>query len=241
MKQTYIEIAGLKVEINHEHPNIGHHCEDYLIEEPSVCNIIARTSQEQIDHESGESARVNGHSFSRGYLEDVCLYRSIAEQLPRFDAFVFHGAAVNIDGAGFIFTAPSGTGKTTHVKLLMENYPDRVSIINGDKPVIRFYDDGVYVCSTPWAGKEDMKTNTRARLRGICILRRGESNSIRRIEPSAFFGEIIHQVYLPMESDAREKTLDLMNVLGARVNFYLLECNISPEAAQTSFGELSKS
>jgi hypothetical protein len=86
-----------------------------------------------------------------------------------------------------------------------------------------------------------MKTNTRAKLRGICIVRRGQKNSIKRIEPSMFFGEIIHQVYLPMDSDAREKTLDLMNILGARVNFYLLECNISPEAAQTSFGELSKS
>jgi serine kinase of HPr protein (carbohydrate metabolism regulator) len=171
----------------------------------------------------------------------VCLYRSIAEQLPRFDAFVFHGAAVNIDGAGFIFTAPSGTGKTTHVKLLMENYPDRVSIINGDKPVIRFYDDGVYVCSTPWAGKEDMKNNTRAKLRGICILRRSKSNSIRRIEPSTFFSEIIHQVYLPVDSNARENTLEMLNMLGTRVNFYLLECNISHDAAQTSFGELSKS
>ena len=241
MEKTYIEIAGLTVEINHTYPNVRQHCESYLVDAPQMCDIIAHTSKEQINRESVESERANGHSFSRGYLEDICLYRSIAEQLPHFDAFVFHGAAVNIDGAGFIFTAPSGTGKTTHVKLLMENYPNRVSIINGDKPVIRFCNDGVYVCSTPWAGKEDMKTNTRARLRGICILRRGESNSIRRIEPSAFFGEIIHQVYLPMESDAREKTLDLMNILGAKVNFYLLECNISPEAAQTSFGELSKS
>ena len=241
MEKTYIEIAGLTVEINHEYPNVRHHCGDYLADASSACDIIARASDEQIDRESIESERVNGHPFSRGYVEDVCLYRSIAEQLPHFDAFVFHGAAVNIDGEGFIFTAPSGTGKTTHIKLLMENYPNRVSIINGDKPIIRFFPDGVYVCSTPWAGKEDMKQNTRSKLRGICIVRRGKSNSIRRIEPSAFFGEIIHQVYLPIGSDASEKTFDLMNILGARVNFYLLECNISPEAAQTSFGELSKS
>ena len=241
MEKTYIEIAGLEIELNHAYPHIRRHCEDYLIDAPIACNIVARTSDEQIEREASESARVSGRSFSRGYLEDVCLYRSIAEQLPHCDAVVFHGAAVNIDGEGFIFTAPSGTGKTTHINLLMDNYPDRVSIINGDKPIIRFFRDGVYVCSTPWAGKEDLKRNTRSKLRGICIVRRAKTNSIRRVEPSEFFGELIHQVYLPMESDAREKTFDLMNILGARVNFYLLECNISPEAAQTSFGELSKS
>ncbi len=240
MEKTHIEIAGLAVEINHKHPNVRFHCEDFAVEPSFACDIVARTSDEQIEREASESGRVHGHSFSRGYLEDVCIYRSIAEQLPHFDAAVFHGAAVSIDGEGFIFTAPSGTGKTTHINLLMENYPDRVSIINGDKPIIRFFRDGVYVCSTPWAGKEDMKVNTRSKLRGICIIRRSKSNSIRRVEPPEFFGELIHQVYLPMNSQAREKTLDFMNLLGARVNFYLLECNISPEAAQTSFGELSK-
>ena len=236
MDKFYIEIAGLVAQINCAFPFVRRHCHDYIVDDSEICDVVAETNENEMAHE----AQTSGRSFSDGYLEDVCLYRSIAEQIPEFDAFVFHGAAVSIDGEGYVFTAPSGTGKTTHIDLLLKHYPERVKIINGDKPIIRILEDGVYVCSTPWAGKENWQVNTRAKLRGIVLLSRAADNHIERVEPARHFGEIIHQVYLPRESSAKEKTLELINALAARVNFYSLGCNISPDAAKTSFDELSQ-
>jgi hypothetical protein len=122
----------------------------------------------------------------------------------------------------------------------MDNYPDDVAIINGDKPIIHLSPDGARVCSTPWAGKENFNDNRIVPLYGICLVKRAEVNSIRKIEPKQYFSELFRQAYVPMDSEARLLTLDLLDRLARSVQFYLLECNISPDAAKCSFEELSK-
>ncbi len=232
-EKFYIEISGLCVEMNARYKHVFLHCKDY-ISDNTAADIKAFATEEQIARE------MQGYEgpMSEGYCEDICLYRSIAEQLPALDRLVFHGAAVSIAGRGFIFTAPSGTGKTTHINLLMKNYPDDVKIINGDKPIIHLAEDGARVCSTPWAGKENYNRNTIEPLAGICIVRRAPENAISRIDPARFFGDIFRQVYLPINAEARIATLDLLDKLAVSVPFYLLECNISDNAAETSYGFL---
>lgn len=236
LESFYIKIADLTVEIRHKYAFTKQFCKDYVVDGTKQVDIIASTSPQEIE----EEGKLYGSPHSEGYCENICLYRSIAEQIPILDRFVFHGAAVSIDGVGFIFTAPSGTGKTTHVRLLMSNFGDRVSIINGDKPIISLADGKATVCSTPWAGKEKWHDNTSAELGGICLLRRGKENSIKRISPAEYFDEIIRQIYIPKDSRAMEKTLVLIDRLSSCVSFYLLECDMSDTAAETSFNMLSR-
>jgi len=176
--------------------------------------------------------------LTRGYCEGACLYRSIAEQLPTIDGFVFHGAAVEIEGKGVIFTAPSGTGKTTHISLLMKNYPDGVKIINGDKPIIRKIDGEWRIFSTPWAGKEGWKRNVSAPLCAIVIVNRAPENSIEEISPLSCFEEIMGQIYLPRSADSRLLTFDLLDEMAGKTKFYRLNCNMEDAAADTSYNAL---
>ncbi len=229
-ERFYIEIAELCVQMNARHPYAYHHCRDYLTEN-AAADIVAMTTDEDIKREIRSGLGIT----NEGYCEDICLYRSIAEQIPMLDRLVFHGAAVSVGGRGFIFTAPSGTGKTTHINLLMKNYPDDVKIINGDKPIIYLSQSGARICSTPWAGKENLNRNTIEPLNGICILRRSAQNSIIKIDPSKYFSDIFRQIYLPIDAEARMRTLELMNVLAHSVPFYLLECNMDDSAAKASF------
>ena len=233
--QFYIEISELCVRMNARFPFVYHRCHDYIMPPRDHFDIDAVADREDVEREMA----AYDVPHAEDYCESICLYRAIAEQLPRLSRFVFHGAAVSIGGKGFIFTAPSGTGKTTHVELLMKNYPDDVGIINGDKPVIHITEGGARVCSTPWAGKEDMQQNTIKPLLGICLVRRSKTNAIRKITPAQYFSEIIGQVYIPKDAEARLATLDLLDKLSKTVQFYQLECDISDDAARTSFEMLN--
>lgn len=225
-----IDIAELTAELSTRYEVNRLFCADFLSDSEKV-DILSSVSEDEIDRETEAYETV----LSRQYCECVCLYRAIAEQLPSFDRMVFHGASVKVGGKGYIFTAPPGTGKSTHVGLLMKHFGDDVTIINGDKPIIGVLSDGAKVYSCPWAGKENWKSNTSAPLAGIIILHRGETNRIKRISPSEYFDELLKQVYLPKNGEMMLKTLELIDALAERVPFYLLECNISKEAAETSY------
>ena len=79
--------------------------------------------------------------FAPEYLETLALLRKVAEVLPEKDGFLMHGAVIQWKDKAYMFTAPSGTGKTTHIRLWRKYLGQGVSIINGDKPFIRIVDD----------------------------------------------------------------------------------------------------
>ena len=233
-KQTFfVRIAGLTVEMHSDFEYSKRFCADFLTDDKNA-DIVAFPMEGKRRNEKKEA------QFSEAYCENIALYRSIAEQMPMFDRIVFHGAAVKAFGKGFVFTAPPGTGKSTHIGLLMKYFGDEVSIINGDKPIIGISEGKATVYSCPWAGKEGWKTNTCATIGGIVILHRAEKNSIKRIDPSDYFKELIRQVYIPEEQTAMLKTLELIDSLSKCVPFYLLECNMTEDAAKTSY-EIMKS
>ncbi len=234
MRQFNIRIAGLCVNVEHEHSHTPRLCAPYTVDDSLSPDIFAKAAKDDILEESQKY----DDGRADGYCESICIYRSIAEQLPLYDAFVCHGAAVEIGGRGVIFTAPSGTGKTTHISLLLKEFPDEVRIINGDKPIIRKIDGEWRVCSTPWAGKEGMNRNVSAPLDSIVVLGRGETNSIQRVDPALHFDTIIRQVYYPKDGEALLRTLSLLDTLPEDVKLFKLSCNMSPDAAKTSFEAL---
>ena len=115
------------------------------------------------------------------YLETLAVYRKLAQLLVQDDILLMHGAVVAVDGQAYLFTAQSGTGKTTHTRLWMQQFGDRAVMVNGDKPLLHITNEGVTVYGTPWDGKEHLSTNTSCPLKALCILTRSETNHIERI------------------------------------------------------------
>ena len=230
-----IKLSGIVVEMHSNFDYSEKYCKNYIIDSSAKPDIIAEVSQEQIEESKGALET----AFSDGYCESICLYRAIAEKMPIFDRLVFHGAAVEVDGKGYIFTAPSGTGKTTHIGLWFKYFGDRVKIINGDKPILRLESDGVSVCSTPWSGKERFERNTEAPLRAITLIKRSKENRITQISPQEYFSELARQFYLPRNLESKLKTFDIVDRILSDVPIYLLECDISREAAELSFDTLT--
>ncbi len=231
--KTNILLADLKVSIEHKYEFMKSFCRKYEAQF-DVADIVAKTNDDAIKKENQmvPTAPIE-------ICESLCLYRCIAEQLPQFDRFVFHGAAIEFDGNAYLFTAPSGTGKTTHINLWKKNLGDRVDIINGDKPIISLK-NGITVYGTPWAGKEGLHRNASAPLKAICVLKQGIVNKITKLQSSQAVNYIMRQVYMPHNAEALSKTLTLIGKIIETIPVYILECDISNEAFETSFNEITK-
>lgn len=177
--------------------------------------------------------------FTRGYNEGACIYQAIGEQLPLYNRLLMHGAAITYEQDGYLFTASSGTGKTTHIYLWKKYLGEKVDIVNGDKPIIHIEDEQVTVCGTPWGGKENWQKNRMVPLKGICFLRQAKKNQITQVEPGELVGAIMQQVYLPNDEMAAAQTLYLLDKLMRMVPIYVLQCDMSEEAVKCSFEKMT--
>lgn len=236
MEQHFsVRIAGLTIDFAHRYEYVRRLCRDYRTSSDSAPDISVRATEEQI-----EAERRNAETdLPADYAESLCLFRSLAEQIPLTGRAVFHGAAIEYQGKGYLFTAPSGTGKSTHIALWRRVIGDAVGIVNGDKPILRLTEDGVEVCSTPWAGKENWQRNVSVPLGALCLLERGETDRIRHVDPSQVIDRLMAQIYLPRDSAAAAATLDLMDALISRVPIYLLACTPTRQAVEAAFPALT--
>ena len=204
-------------------------------------DIIVRTTQADIDAEREQAAREDVRegravkSWDEGYLEELAIYRQIAERMPAYDTFLIHGSAVAVDGKGYLFAARSGLGKSTHARLWQELLGDRLTYVNDDKPLIRIMETAAAVYGTPYDGKHRRSANMAVPLQAVCFLRRSEKNDIREIGAGAAFPQLVQQTYAPRDREAMERTVSLLRSLTERVRFYELACNMDPDAARVAF------
>ena len=165
----------------------------------------------------------------------LAAYRKICAYVLQHDAFLMHGVALEYEGKGYIFTAKSGTGKTTHVLQWKKHFgEDKVTIVNGDKPIVRFIDGKVYAYGTPWNGKEHFGTTGRTEVTARCFVDRGEENSIREISTTEAVTRLFTQIMLHDSTDLARQ-LELVDMFFEKVPVYNLKCNISEEAAEVAY------
>ena len=159
--------------------------------------------------------------------ERAKIYRRIADKMLWNDVILMHGAAIAIGDKCFVFIAPSGTGKTTHIMNWLKVIPGTM-VINGDKPLINVNRRMVF--GTPWCGKENLNTNTSSPLAGIIALERSEKNSISSVPVNEMLPVLLRQCYVPAEKELALKAIQLISKL-KDVPFYKLRCNMNEESA----------
>ena len=232
MKMLKVRFAGIPIELSSNSNFMERFCKDYLWDGKPLFSVSA--TEDKINEEMQNA----DEPTTFDYAEALCLYREIAEKLPIYDRIVFHGAAIEYGGKVYIFTAPSGTGKTTHIKLWKRYLGDRVKIINGDKPILSFSDGKITVHGTPYAGKEGWHTNMSAELGGICFLSQGKNNIITAVSPKDAFTRLWLQTYKPQTEEAVRKTFEIIRTL-CTVPCCALSCNMTEDAVKTSFEALT--
>ncbi|MBR3368039.1 MAG: hypothetical protein IKG66_09700 [Lachnospiraceae bacterium] len=256
--ETY-RIAGIPVTITTKHMYRHDRCRAYLTEDAPAVEVVVVPGDIEYEREAArreaEAEGIPCPSYGEEIYEFTAAYRKIAEAYARMGRFLMHGSVVAVDGEAFLFTAKSGTGKSTHTRLWREHFGERAIMVNDDKPLLRVPEaegrddrrrtsaasgaaDGagaVMVCGTPWDGKHHLSTNVEVPLSAICLLERGQENRIRRVSLGEALPLLMQQTYRPRGKKALEQVMAMAMQVYSQVPLYRLHCNMDPEAAEVAY------
>lgn len=163
-----------------------------------------------------------GNEFRFSHSRMISDHIGMETMLLRKKGLMLHASFIRWKEKGILFTAPSGTGKSTQAELW--NKYEGAEILNGDRAAVRSTEGRWYAYGLPYAGSSGIYRNEKARLSAVVVLRQAESNKIRRME----LLEIIQNLYPEItihhwEREFIEKALTVLTSLAEDVPFYLLE------------------
>ena len=242
MAQFYLEIAGVCARVTGLFDSTPHHFSRYLSQKEPEFTITITSGdltfeQADADAEAAEEG-FRQRNFPDPFLERAAIQRKFAEHLLRQGVILVHGSTVAVDGQAYLFTARSGTGKSTHTRLWREVFGSRAVMINDDKPFLRIGSDEITAYGSPWSGKHGLDTNVSATLKGICLLERGNKNVIRPAE-SAEVLELLRG-FRPRTPEQQERYDMLLTALVKQTPLWQLDCNKNPEAAEIAYAAMSE-
>lgn len=149
------------------------------------------------------------------------------------ECLAVHASAIKWDGKAIIFSAPSGTGKSTQSRLWQERFGYKVKILNDDAPVIRLKGTIPYVFGNPWSGSSKIYCNECAPLTAIVLLQQELTNSITRLSVKEALDKFMPRFFLPyFDSVLMNLAIKTFDQMISSVPVYLLKCRPDQEAVE---------
>lgn len=223
------KIADIVVDFDVQYPRLQRQIKDYIYTGDAPTNIEIRFTDEFFDEQRNEYP-----NFTDEMIEYIFLGSEYYISLIHFGGMMLHSSCVVYDGKAYLFSAPSGTGKSTHTQLWLKQFPGAY-ILNDDKPAIRIRPDGIYAYGTPFSGKTDLNVNIGVPIGGICVLERGETNHIDKVSTDEALFAVLNQTVRPYKEEEMDKLLTIVEKVIQNVPVYRLSCNMELEAAEVSY------
>ena len=159
-------------------------------------------------------------------------------EFVKYNGIMLHASCVQYENFAYLFSADSGTGKSTHTHLWLKKFPT-AEILNDDKPAIRYIDGKFYAFGTPWSGKFDESINAKTEIAGIAFLSRGENNEITRVDGNTVTIDFLNQTVRPTDKTTMLQFMDTLDKILTGIPIYRLKCNMSLEAVETSYNAMN--
>lgn len=210
-------------------------CNDYLSENDGTVVPDVVIDKEKFDY----SRYVSLSKEDMAYLEAG---RQFNSRLLDFHGCYLHASAIELEGQVFLFSGHSGVGKSTHTALWQSVFGEKAHIINDDKPALRKVDDVWYAYGTPFSGKNHINMNIKAPLCGICFLKQGEENRIRRLSSFEAAQKLLAQTFYKFKQTERlDDMLALIEEIIADIPIFELENRPEEAAVQLSYSTMISS
>ncbi len=244
MVKFTVNLAGIPIEISAIYDSTKDFCKGYFTDEEALIKVatdkddILFERQKALEEEDYEKIPHKNHTDAN--LETLAVYRKIAEKLIDFNVVLFHGCCVSLDGVGYLFTAKSGTGKTTHAKFWLSEFSDRAFIVNGDKPLIKLDENGATCFGSPWRGKENFGKNTSVPLKYVCVIKRDTTDFAVKTTFAEQIDVILSEVYRPKKEKELSKTLSLLDMLYKTTDVYEAHCTLKSESAKKIYSDIKE-
>ena len=220
---------------------------DLIVDVPEVGDLVPRCQEYRFDNAesvSGADISIRTALFHMDawplltendtiYLESGFAFRA---GLLDHHGIVLHSSAVELDGKAYLFSAPCGTGKSTHTRLWRHTFGESVKVFNDDKPALRLIDGVWYAYGTPWCGKDGININMKVTVAGICFLKQSLENKIRRLNQAEAIQKILWQTAHRFKNIERmDMMLNIISGLVCRLPVYELECLPDEDAVRLSY------
>lgn len=228
-----VKLADIAVRMDNRFPDLADFCAGYECDDaPGICVSV---SPEELEQERGMQVG----DFTDGYLETVCMYRKLALEMLGHHVFIMHASVLDVDGEGYAFLAPSGTGKTTQTRLWLNCFGSRARVINGDKPLIRVQREGdgysFRAYGTPWNGKEGMGCNASVKLRALYMLERAPQPECIPASEEYAVDKLFRQLLMPEKEEQMELLFEMADQLIEALPIYILRCNMKAESVEAAY------
>lgn len=218
------KIADLYVSVP-EAGGMDERCERYRANCEANPDIVISEEKYDINHWPGLAPEF------LAYMDSGWIFYS---KLMKLGGMMLHSSAIEFGGKAYLFSGPSGMGKSTHTRLWQQAFPD-AKVFNDDKPALRKIDGVWYAYGTPWCGKDGININMKVPVAGICFLRRGEENKIRRLSPIEGAAAVITQTLRRFGSaEALGVMTNIVDELVSDIPIYELACLPDVSAALLS-------
>lgn len=237
-----IKLADVKIEVECNYRLVFWQCRDYLASF-QYPDFTVRTSMDEIKAERIEMPELiknkQGIAIRHAdeYIEPYIVYRKIAENMLAHNTILVHGSVIAYENRGYMFIAPSGTGKTTRTKIWMDLYPG-TKVINGDKPLIKLTEHEVIAYGTPWCGKEGWNTNSMIPITTVFFLERADGDnesSIEEINIGEAFPILLQHTFRSSNPDNVRKTIRLLKGFENKVKFYRFHSKPTKDAVRLAY------
>lgn len=227
-------IAGVIVEMNPMFNRTISQAKPYLTTSLNNPDISIELTMEKL-----EEIKKRYNHLNLEEIEYIFLGQLFYRHILKYNGILLHSSCVVKDNQAYLFSAPSGTGKSTHTNLWLEEFKDAY-ILNDDKPAIIFKDNTLYAAGTPFSGKHDISKNLLIPIKGICFIERSLNNWIKEISSKQAIFEILNQTErIPYENDMALILSHIENIV-KNTKIYKMGCNISIDAVYTSYNKMSK-
>ena len=231
------KLVDFIVEFKNPSPQIEKFFSDYIYD--GTPQISFEISENDIEYET----KLERKQYTKFSYELTAMLRKFTKWMIEENAFFLHSALIDVDGIGIAFAAPSGTGKTTHLCLWQQLLGDRLTVVNGDKPIVRFLENEKYPVGygTPWNGKEMFGINGKTEIRHFCFIERSLSNSCEKLNASDVLHLFFKQIYIPKKDVSKTfKTLQMANMFLNNVTVWKIKCNMDISAAEVAYNTIFK-
>ena len=220
------EIAGLKVEMEPRFGRLTKQCEGYRSSGTPVMTLMPDPRDEaQVQAPTQEAREYILHSAA------------FCREIIQHGRFFLHASAVVCGGGAYLFSGPSGIGKSTHTAMWQKLFPG-IQILNDDKPVIWPEKGKITAWGTPFSGKTQRQMNRGVPLKGICFLKQARENRIRPVAETEALALILNNTWRPKDDKTMNLLLNGIQQVVEEIPIFELSCTTDPEAAQLAYATM---
>lgn len=220
-------IGGLYVDMAPDYEELAVRALPFLCEDKVRADISLVLDKDEIQR------RADHYGFTIPLAEYQLSCELFCKEVLRYNAFVLHASAVLLGDKVYMFSAPSGVGKSTHAAIWKRCLGGRV--INDDKPLIRLVDGVFHAYGTPWCGSGFERLNEQGVVQTLFFIKRAVQNKIIRFNSEKALYLLLESMYRPLENTNMDALISTLDSFLEKVTILGLECNMEDEAAAVAF------